>query len=60
MRTIQLTREMIELADAGDRDRRDDDCGILYSVVRDAAYRIRELAEKECEAHKASAEWSED
>jgi hypothetical protein len=52
-RTIRLTREMLDLADAGDRDRVDDSCGIVYSVVRDAAYRIRGLAEKEIEAHRS-------
>jgi hypothetical protein len=52
-RTIRLTREMIELADDGDRDRVDDSCGIVYSVVRDAAFRIRELAEKEIESHRS-------
>lgn len=50
-RTIRLTQEMLELADAGDRDRNDDSCGILYSVLRDAAYRLRALAEKELAAH---------
>lgn len=52
VRTIRLTREMIALADEGDRDRIDDSCGIVYGVLRDSAYRIRELAERECEKHK--------
>jgi hypothetical protein len=56
LRTIRLCREMISLADDGDRDRRDDSCGILYSVLRDAAYRIRELAEKERDAHGTSGQ----
>ena len=51
-RTIRLTREMIAVADEGDRDRADDSCGIVYGVLRDSAYRIRELAENECEKHK--------
>ena len=50
-RTLELAREMLALADEGDRDRRDDACGILYSVLRDAAYRIRQLAEDERAAH---------
>ena len=57
LRTIRLTREMIALADEGDHDRRDDSCGIVYSVLRDAAYRIRTLAERECEAHKSNGRW---
>jgi len=48
---IRLANEMLALADDGDRDRDDDSCGILYSVLRDAAYRIRDLAEQERERH---------
>jgi hypothetical protein len=54
LRTIRLTREMIALADEGDRDRVDDACGIVYGVLRDSAYRIRELAEQERGKHKRS------
>ena len=57
LRTIQLTREMLALADEGDHDRNDDSCGILYSVLRDAAYRIRKLALEECASHKAKGKW---
>ena len=57
LRTIRLTREMLALADEGDQVRSDDSCGILYSVLRDAAYRIRDLAEKECESHKQQGKW---
>ena len=59
VRTIRLTREMLALADEGDRDRDDDSCGILYSVLRDAAYQVRALAEKECEAHRAAGKWEQ-
>lgn len=57
LKTIRLTREMLALADEGDRDRSDDSCGIVYGVLRDAAYQIRKLAEKECEHHKESGRW---
>jgi hypothetical protein len=57
LRTIRLAREMNALADEGDRDRTDDSCGIVYGVLRDAAYRIRELAEKECAKHKRTGKW---
>jgi hypothetical protein len=56
-RTLRLTREMLALADEGDRDRNDDSCGIVYGVLRDAAYRIRALAEEECGRHKRSGKW---
>ena len=57
LRTIRLTREMIALADEGDRDRNDDSCGIVYGVLRDTAYRLRKLAEAECEKHKDTGKW---
>ena len=60
LKTIRLTREMLALADEGDRDRADDSCGIVYGVLRDAAYQIRKLAEKECEHHKNSGRWDAD
>ena len=58
-RTIRLTREMLAIADEGDRDRLDDSCGILYGVLRDVAYRLRKAAEEECEKHRHSGVWDE-
>ena len=56
-KTIRLTREMLALADEGDRDRNDDSCGILYGILRDTGYRLRELAKKECDKHRLSGKW---
>jgi hypothetical protein len=50
-KTIQLTDEMIQLANSGDAEREDTGCGILYGVVRDAAYKIKKLAETEKYIH---------
>lgn len=58
-RTLRLTREMLALADEGDRDRRDDSCGIIYGIMRDMAYRLRKLAESECERHRSADNWDE-
>jgi len=57
VKTIRLTREMMALADEGDRDRNDDSCGIIYGILRDAAYKIRKLAEQECKSHKEKGKW---
>jgi len=57
LRTIRLTREMLALADEGDRDRGDDSCGIIYGILRDSAYRLRKLAEQECEKHRLDGKW---
>ena len=56
-RLIQLTRDMLALSDEGDRDRNDDTCGIIYGILRDTGYRLRKLAEEECEKHKISGKW---
>ena len=58
-RVIRLTREMLALADEGDRDRLDDSCGILYGVLRDVAFRLRKTAEQECESHRQSGKWGD-
>ena len=56
-RVLRLTREMLALADEGDRDRDDPTCGILYGVLRDNAYSLRRLAEEECDRHKSAGKW---
>lgn len=48
---------MIELANSGDEDREDVGCGILYGILRDSAYRIKKIAEKERSAHIENSKW---
>ncbi len=55
--TISLTDVMLALSDKGDMVREDDGCGILYGVLRDAAYKIRKTAEAEKEAHIKKGQW---
>ena len=50
-RVIQVCYDMLELADHGDKFRQCNGCGVVYGSVRDAAYKIRKLAEKELESH---------
>ena len=57
LRTLELTDKMIELADQGDLHREDTGCGILYGVLRDSAYKLKKLAEKEKEAHIKKGAW---
>ena len=56
-RTQQLSRELLALADEGDRDRTDDTCGILYGILRDTGYRLRKLVEEEVNRHKQAGQW---
>ena len=58
--TFQLVEKMIELANQGDADREDAGCGVLYGVLRDAAYRVRKLAEQEKKSHIRKGWWKED
>ena len=60
LRTLRLTREMLALADEGDRDRNDASCGIIYGILRDSAYRLRNLVEQECDHHKQAGKWEGD
>ena len=57
--TIQLAKEMIKLADKGDIDREDNGCGILYGILRDCAYKLKNLAETEKENHIKKGWWKE-
>jgi len=56
-RVLALSREMLALADEGDRDRADDSCGILFGVLRDFGYRLRRLAEEERLRHQQAGRW---
>ena len=55
--TLSLTDMMLSLSDRGDLLREDDGCGILYGVLRDAAYKIRKMAESEKEVHIKKDKW---
>jgi len=57
--TLDLVQAMIELADHGDDVREDDGCGVLYSVMRDAAFKIQKLAQAEKQAHIKKGWWQE-
>jgi hypothetical protein len=59
-KTLHLTEQMIELANIGDADREDVGCGVLYGILRDAAYKIKKLAEDERHKHQDKGWWDED
>lgn len=40
-RTFDLVKDMLDLADEGDAVREDTGCGVLYGVVRDSAFKIK-------------------
>ena len=60
IQTLQVTEEMIRLADQGEADREDNGCGILFGVLRDSAYKLRQLAEAEKQNHIRKGWWPKD
>ena len=59
IKVLVLARELLLLANEGDANREDVGCGILYGTLRDCAYKIRALAEKEILTHKRTNKWAE-
>lgn len=57
IKSFDLVKEMLLLSDEGDAMREDSGCGVLYGVIRDAAYKIRQLAEAEKDAHIKKGWW---
>lgn len=57
-KTIELAEDMLSLADQGDLEREDVGCGVLYGILRDAAYRIKKTAEAEKAAHVRKGKWT--
>jgi len=57
--TLLLVNQMLDLADKGDEEREDSGCGIMFGVIRDSAYKIKQLAEKEKIAHIRKGWWHE-
>jgi len=52
-----VSREMIILADEGQAAAEDDGCRLLYGVLQDCAYKLRQKAEAEKAAHCRSGRW---
>lgn len=57
-KTLDLVERMTRLADEGDAVREDDGCGVVFGIVRDAAFKIKRAAEKERDVHVRKGWWS--
>ncbi len=55
--TLELVNRMMLLADQGDIDREDVGCGVLYGTLRDAAFKIKKMAEQEKSRHQKKGRW---
>ncbi|NQS99387.1 MAG: hypothetical protein HQ591_13135 [candidate division Zixibacteria bacterium] len=60
VKVLRLSREMMLLADQGDESRQDRSCGVLFGTLRDAAYKLRDLAQKEKLLHQKNGIWDID
>lgn len=54
---MELARKLTILADEGETDAEDNSCVVLYGIIRDCAYKIRQQAEHERELHVARGRW---
>jgi hypothetical protein len=52
---IALCGQMLNLADRGDEERTDAGCGVIYGTLRDAAYKVRQMAQNELQKHTTCA-----
>jgi len=57
--SLSLAKELIGFADHGQAESKDDGCLLLYGLVRDCGYRIREEAEREKRVHRSRGVWDE-
>lgn len=57
LKVFEYCRELLFLADKGDMQRDDDGCGVLYGIVRDAAYKMKAQAERERASHQKRGIW---
>ncbi|MDF1578204.1 MAG: hypothetical protein P1P81_07155 [Desulfobulbales bacterium] len=56
-KVLELSRQMIILADEGQLVAEDDGCRLLYGILQDYAYKLRRKAEEEKEAHARTGRW---
>ncbi len=56
---LSIVEKMLKLAEQGDNEREDTGCGVMYGMIRDSVYKIRQLAEKEKQVHMAKGWWDE-
>jgi hypothetical protein len=57
IKALNISQDLMELADQGDAVRDDVGCGILFGTIRDCAYKIRSLAKAEIAQHKKTGQW---
>ena len=59
LEALDQARNLIILADEGESSARDDGCMLLFSIIRDCGYKIRQQAELERGKHISKGTWEE-
>lgn len=57
LKALELSRQLFILSDEGEADATDNSCRVLYGIIRDAAYKIKNQAQKEREMHETLGKW---
>jgi hypothetical protein len=57
MNVLEAARRLTILADEGEKFATDDSCRVMYCIVRDCAYKLRQMAEAEREKHRRKGDW---
>jgi hypothetical protein len=57
LQAFNMAQDLIKLAEDGDGFREDESCGVLFGVIRDSGYKIKDLAEQEMKKHQANGKW---
>lgn len=56
-KALGISAQLNLLADQAEMESEDDGCRVLYGVIRDCAYKIRQRAEYEREMHRRLGTW---
>ena len=56
-RALRLSEAMLELARRADAERREGRCGQLFGLLRESAYKLRQLAKDEVTRHRGDGRW---
>jgi hypothetical protein len=57
---LDAAERLRALADEGESNSQDDGCCVLFAIVRDCAYRIRNRAQSEIGYHRLTGRWFAD
>jgi len=57
LRLSELSRRLIQVANKGDMEREDDECGVIFGIARDYGYKLQKLIDDEIVKLKSQNFW---